>query len=51
MAGKTLAQLEREDVFLFPPRVEDTADLEPDQMILQSVNDTYRTGSVMGFVG
>ena len=51
VAGKTLAQLEREGVFLFPPRVEDTADLEPDQMILQSVNDTYRTGSVMGFVG
>lgn len=51
VAGKTLAQLEREGVFVFPPRVEDTADLEPDQMILQSVNDTYRTGSVMGFVG
>ena len=51
IADKTLGQLEREGVFVFPEIVKDTADFTPDQMILQSVNDTYRTGNVMGFLG
>ena len=51
IADKTLEQLEREGVFVFPEIVKDSEDLTQDQMILQSVNDTYRTGNVMGFLG
>lgn len=51
IADKTLAQLECEGVFVFPEIVKDTADFTHDQMILQSVNDTYRTGNVMGSLG
>ena len=51
IADKTLEQLEREGVFIFPEAVKDAEDISQDQMILQSVNDTYRTGNVMGFIG
>jgi len=51
IADKTLEQLEREGVFIFPGIVKDTEDLTQDQMILQSVNDTYRASNVMGFLG
>lgn len=51
VADKTLEQLEREGVFIFPDTVKDAEDITKDQMILQSVNGTYRTGNVMGFLG
>ena len=51
IADKTLEQLEREGVFVFPEFVVDAEDITKDQMILQSVNDTYRSGNVMGFLG
>lgn len=51
IADKTLEQLEREGIFVFPEIVKNAEDLTQDQMILQSVNDTYRTGNVMGFLG
>ena len=51
IADKTLEQLEREGIFIFPEIVRDSEDLTQDQMIIQSVNDTYRTGNVMGFLG
>ena len=51
IADKTLEQLEREGVFIFPEVLKDAEDITQDQMILQSVNDTYRTGNVMGFIG
>ena len=51
IADKTLEQLEREGIFVFPEIVRDAEDLTQDQMILQSFNDTYRTGNVMGFLG
>ena len=51
ITDKTLEQLEREGVFIFPETVKDAGDISQDQMILQSVNDTYRTGNVMGFLG
>ena len=51
IADKTLEQLEREGVFVFPELIKDADDLSRDQMILQSVNDTFRTGNVMGFLG
>jgi len=51
VADKTLEQLEREGVFVFPETIKDVEGLTKDQMILQRVNDSYRTGNVMGFIG
>ena len=51
IADKTLGQLEREGVFVFPEFVKNAEDLTRDQMILQSVNDYYYTSNVMGFIG
>ena len=51
IADKTLEQLEREGVFVFPEIIEDAEDITREQMILQSVNDNYRAGNVMGFLG
>lgn len=51
IADKTLEQLEREGVFVFPEYIDDAEDITRDQMILQSVNDSYRLGNVMGFLG
>ncbi|MGB4589421.1 MAG: hypothetical protein WBI17_09360 [Clostridiaceae bacterium] len=51
IADKTLEQLEREGVFVFPELVADAEDLEKDQIILQSFNDSFRSGNVMGFIG
>ena len=50
-ANKTLKQLEREGVFVFPERIEESDDLAAEQMILQGVNDCYYSGNVMGFLG
>ena len=51
IANKTLGQLERDGVFVFPEFVKDAKDITKDQMILQSVNGSYRSGNVMGFLG
>ena len=51
IADKTLEQLQREGVFVFPEFVMDAEDITKDQMILQSVNDSYRSGNIMGFIG
>ena len=51
IADTTLGQLEREGVFVFPEIVKDAEDITWDQMIIQSVNNTYRSGNVMGVLG
>ncbi|NLD60992.1 hypothetical protein GX645_00875 [Candidatus Sumerlaeota bacterium] len=51
IADKTLEQLEREGVFVFPEILKNAEDITQDQMILKSVNDTYCTRNVMGFLG
>lgn len=51
IADKTLEQLEQEGIFVFPEIVKDAEDITRDQMIIQSVNDSYRSGNVMGFLG
>lgn len=51
IADKTLEELEKEGVFVFPEMVRDSEDVTRDQMILQSVNDTFHSGNVMGFLG
>ena len=51
VAGKTLEQLEREGVFVFPNVIKESDDLTKDQMILQRINNMYVSGNVMGFLG
>lgn len=51
VANKTLVQLEKEGIFVFPNTVKDADDITADQMVLQGFNDTYRTSNVMGFLG
>lgn len=51
IADKTLSELEQEGVFVFPERIHDAPDIEEEQVILQSYNNCYRTGNIMGFVG
>jgi 5-methylcytosine-specific restriction endonuclease McrBC regulatory subunit McrC len=51
VADKTLEQLERDGVFVFPELKTESNDLTREQMILQSINNDYYTGNVMGFLG
>lgn len=51
IADKTLEQLEKEGVFVFPELIKDAEDVNKDQVILQSVNNCYRSSNVMGFLG
>ena len=51
ISDKTLEQLEREGVFVFPELIKDAEDITRKQMIIQSVNDAYRAGNIMGFLG
>ena len=49
--NKTLEQLEREGIFVFPEFVADSQDITSDQMILQQSGDSFRTQNIMGFIG
>ena len=51
VADKTLGQLDREGIFIFPEIISEAEDLTKEQMILQSVNDSFRTRNIMGFLG
>lgn len=51
ISNQTLEQLDAEGIFVFPERLTETDDLIREQMILQSINDSYCTGNVMGFIG
>lgn len=51
IADKSLEKLDREGVFIFPEFIKDAEDVAKDQKILESYNDTYRTGNIMGFIG
>ena len=51
IADKTLEELEREGVFVFPELAGGAEDLTKEQLILQRVNDFYLSGNVMGFLG
>lgn len=51
VVDKTLEQLEKEGIFVFPELIKNAEDITKDQVILQSKNDTYRSSNVMGFLG
>lgn len=51
IVDKTIEQLDREGIFIFPEVIKDADDITKEQMILQSYNSFYRTSNVMGFIG
>ena len=51
ISDKTLEQLEKEGIFVFPEILKEAEDVTKDQMILQSVNDSYVSGNIMGYIG
>ena len=51
ISDKTLGELEKEGVFVFPEFVGEAEDLSDDQMILRTINDEYCSSNVMGFLG
>lgn len=51
ITDKTLSELEKEGVFVFPEKIHDAPDIEEEQVVLQSYNNCYRTGNIMGFLG
>lgn len=51
VADKTLEQLDHEGIFVFPEMIDDVEDMTKKQMLLQSVNDSFLSGNVMGFIG
>lgn len=51
IADKTLEQLEKDGIFVFPELLKNSEDLTKDQIVLKSVNDTYRTSNLMGYIG
>lgn len=51
VADKTLSQLEKEGVFVFPENIKGAKGVTKEQMILQSYNDMYVSSNVMGFLG
>lgn len=51
IADKTLGQLEKDGIFVFPERLRKAEDLTEDQMLLSSADDCYRTSNIVGFLG
>ncbi|HCT8102886.1 hypothetical protein DKB98_11480 [Enterococcus faecalis] len=51
IADKTLEQLEKEGVFIFPELLKEATDITEDQMVLRSINNYYAMTNVMGFLG
>lgn len=51
IADKTLNQLGKEGLFIFPVDMQQSDDLSAEQLILQSYNQNYRSSNVMGFLG
>jgi 5-methylcytosine-specific restriction endonuclease McrBC regulatory subunit McrC len=51
VSDKSLDQLEKNGIFVFPDLVNETNDLTRDQFVLKSINDNYCSSNVMGFLG
>ncbi len=49
--NKTLGQMRKEGILVFPNSLNESNDLTDDQMILKSYNNVYQSGNVMGFIG
>ncbi|WP_010690790.1 5-methylcytosine restriction system specificity protein McrC [Fructobacillus fructosus] len=51
VSDKTLGQLEKEGIFVFPDLIKDAEDITREQMIIKSKDNYYKTSNVMGFLG
>lgn len=51
IADQTFEKLQQKGLFIFPNQIDNIDDLTSTQQVLQSNNDKYSTGNVMGFIG
>lgn len=51
LVDKTLKQLEKEGIFVFPEAVEKAEGISGEQTILKRENSGYKTGNIVGFLG
>lgn len=51
LLDKTLKDLEKENIFVFPDLIDDIEDLEGNQKVLFRNNQSYSTSNLMGFLG
>lgn len=51
IADKNVAKLASEGIFVFPEASRYAAGIDEDQILLESINDSFRTSNVMGFIG
>ncbi len=51
LLGKTLNQLEKDGLFVFPPTVADADDLDRDNTVFRWQGDSIWTTNIMGFIG
>lgn len=49
--GKSLGDLMKEGIFIYPTAFDETEDLDSNDLILVSNNDDYRTSNIMGYLG
>ncbi len=51
IADKTLEQLQGEGIFVFPRLIDEANGISKDQKVLQSSDNRYASGNIMGFLG
>lgn len=51
IADKTLEELEKNGIFVFPELIKDSEDFTKDQMILKTLNNRFLTSNIVGFLG
>ena len=49
--NKTLDELEKDGIFIFPENLKETEDLTEKQFVLYSENENYFTENIIGFIG
>ncbi|PTK89709.1 hypothetical protein BUZ05_11495, partial [Staphylococcus gallinarum] len=51
MLDKTTSELEDTGIFVFPNSLKEQEGISDNQVILNKVNQSYRTGNIVGFLG
>lgn len=51
VADKTIEKLTQEGIFVFPEVLSSSDDISKEQMILQTTNECFCSGNIMGFIG
>ena len=51
ISDKSLEQLEKDGLFIFPEAINESDDITGDQFVIRSINECYCSSNVMGFLG